>query len=318
MRFSELIQTPEITIAEVGPIYNILSSFNQVECVFNIDSAEEKKLKLTKTNPLGKEDTVYLSLKKHFEMEKDFFIAENVPYQELSQEAAAVGAKVGIMFISASVRLGGMCSILKRIEKPLSNKGQRLVGKDALFISFPDALLSINRRKRFRAYPRIEDHFCEITGYENNRHAPIPSYLVRSLSDIGASVIMMNVRSDDLPNADEEIFLRLNLFSAAKDYRLKRGVLVSVAEITEGKVNQSQFVFKCRAIHIVNKSERAVEIGLQFLEMAREGVSLDPKQFSHLTYLPIDRDKGIEPLLAWINKLQQLLRSQEKERGLMA
>ncbi len=313
MSFSELIKSPEMTVKEYGPIKTIISSFNRVDCFFNVSSPKEKMFTLLKTHPLGKVDNVYLAIKKYFEIEKNFLIVENIPYRKLSKKSVIIGAKVGVIFISTEVRMGGIAEILYRTEKRISNKGKQLVGKDALFLSFPEELYSVNRRYRFRVNPRIEDHFCEVEGYESNRNSPIPNLLLRNFSDLGSSIIFVGIRKEALPEVGDEIHVRITLFQPAKGYSPKSGVMVSVDEVREGKVLEQQYVFHSRVMHIKKRNERATEVGVQFLKMAREGVSVEPDKFPFLTYIPIDREKGIEPIIVWISRLQQILRSREKE-----
>ncbi|RJP32921.1 MAG: hypothetical protein C4527_05275 [Candidatus Omnitrophota bacterium] len=317
MKFNELIKAPDVTLNEIGAAYKIISAFNRAEIVFDVDGNDEKFHTVLKTNPLGKTDTVYEALKKHFQMEQDFFIIENVPFQELSPASVKIGAKVGVLFLSSAARFGGYGVILKQIEKPLTNKGRRLVNKDALLLSFPLPLVTANRRHRFRLHPQVEDYFVEISGYECRRDSPIQVFPIRNISDSGVSILMPGFQQKQLPEVDDILYIRLSLFLANKGYGLKRGVVVTPAEITEGKVTQQQFVLKSKVIHIEAPNDRSTEIAVQFLETAREGVSVDPKQFPHLTYLPVDQSEGIIPIFNWINKIQQIRRFEEKEKGLL-
>lgn len=316
MKFNEFIKTPDVSHNDPGPIYKIVSSFNRAEVVFMPDQAEEKPIKLLKSYPIGANDGIYLTLKKHFKLE-DYFVVENIPYEELPNSATEVGAKVGVMFIAKGLRFGGYSRILKKVEKPMVNQGKRLVGKGALFLSFPNPMNTVNRRQRFRLFPHIEDLFCEISGFAARRNSPIPTFPVRNLSDLGASLLMLNINQEHWPEVGDEMFIRLTLFTASKGYNLKRGVVVSEEEVKTGSVTQQKFVLKCKVRHRQQPNERTIEVGMLFLAYAREGVSADPKDFPRLTYLPIDPTLGIENMLSWVNRVQQLRRMEEKEKGLV-
>ncbi len=316
MKFSELIKAPEITLKNHGEVYAVVSSFNRVTIVYDVDSPEEQFHTIMKSNPLGKADKIYSAVKNHFKMEEDFFILENIPYKDLPSSAVEIGSKVGVLFFSNTSRFGGYAKILKRAEKQLANKGEKLVGKDALFISFPLPLMSANRRRRFRLHPNVEDYFLEISGFGARRDSPIQTFPIHDISDFGAAILLPGIPSDHIPLVGDTVYIRLNLFLAGKGYILKRGVVPSQAEVTEGKVSQQQFVLKCKVIHIDYPSERTTELGLEFLEVAREGISSDPKNFPRLTYVPIDESEGIPAMFGWVNKVQQLRRSEDVEKGI--
>lgn len=316
MLFKQLIQSPELTVQEPAAILKIVGSFNRVNIVFNPDEKNEKNLALLKTHPLGDMDTVYLGLKKHFKVESHFFIVENVPYKDLPSPAVQVGSKVGVMFLSKTARLGGYGSIVKQLEKALVNKGKRLAGKGALFISIPAPLVSVNRRRRFRLYPRVEDLYCDISGYQVNRSSPIPTFPVKNMSDFGASILMINVPPAHHPQVGDILHVRLSLYTFAKNYPVKRGVVISLDEIASGNVTQQQFVFKSKVIHLQKPNDRTLEVGVQFLQQAREGVTAQLKQLPMLTYLEIDQELGVEPVFSWCNYVQQMRRMEDKEKGI--
>ncbi len=312
-KFFEYIKAPEITLKDRDAIFDVVSAFHTMEVVFHVGQEDEYKHPLDKTHPLSESDRIYLSFQKHYKIEEDFIIVENVPYKDLPQNSVEVGEQVGIMLISKEHRFGGYGKILKQVERPITNQGKRLVNKGALFISFPNPLYSINRRQRFRLAPRVEDILCEVSGYKNNRSSPIPSFPVRNISNMGICMLFMHIPSDQAPQAGDILYIRLNLFTPNKGYVLKRGVVVSENEVLEGSVKQEQYVLKCQVMHSKLEHDRAIEVGMRFLGYAREGASVDPAQFSKLTYLDIDPDIGIEQMMGWWNRVQQRQRKLEME-----
>lgn len=316
MKFSEFISAPETIINDNETIFETIGLFSGVDIVFDVDGKNEQIYTVIKTNPYNQYDKIYSTLKKHFELENEFFIIEKVPYDKLPESAVDLGKKVGVMFLSKEVRFGGYGVILRRIDKTISNKGEHLVAKGALLLSFPVPLKTINRRKRFRFHPRVEDYFCEISGFAADRKSPLPIFPITDFSDLGACIIISRIPEDKIPSRGDELFIRLTVFEPAPGYVLKRSVVVSEMEVKEGYVIQHQFVLKCRVTNTKKPNDQMTALSVQFLEIAREGTSSDPKKFPQLTYLPIDPEEGIKPLFAWVNKVQQKRLAEEKELSL--
>ncbi len=312
MNFAELVKTPDITLDDSGPIGKIVRGFNRATIAFALNTKEEIHHAVKKSYPMGDSDPIYEALKRHFKSEKDFLVVDAVPYDEIPADAVKEGAEVGVYFVSQEVRMGGYGKILHRVAKGIVSKGNVLVGKDALMITFPDKLMSVNRRNRYRVYLKLEEHFCEIIDLPTDRNAPIPKYTIRNISNKGMCVILLSVPADKVPEKGDTVYARISLFTPQKGYAVKRGVMVSTAEVTEGKVQQDQYVLKCRVCYVDQGNERNTLLGVEFHGVAREGTTVDPDRFPRLTYVPVE-DDGVEAMIPWINRIQQLRRAEERD-----
>ncbi len=312
MNFSELIKTPDVTLEEAGLIGKIIRGFNRANIAFGLNTKDEIHHAVDKSFPMGDTDPIYEALKRHFKIDGEFFVIEKIPYEEIPEGVVKEGADVGVYFISQDVRMGGYAKILTRVEKGIVNKGNVLVGKNALVVSFPDKLVSVNRRTRYRVPLKVEEHFCEVADFPVDRNSPIPKYMIRNISNKGMCVVFLTVSANQLPEKDEVVYARISLFTPTKGYVPKRGVVISATEVTEGKVQQEQYVVKCRPCYTDEPNERTAFLGLSFLGVAREGTSLDPDRFPYLTYVPVD-ENGIEGMIHWLNRIQQIRRAEEKD-----
>ncbi|HPA44450.1 MAG TPA: hypothetical protein PLG59_09455 [bacterium] len=313
MKFSELIQTPDVTLNQPEQVAMIVTAFNQVSVVFNVGADQEVQHKLQKPYPIGDNDLIYESLKRFFKMNTDFMVIQGIPYQDLPETAVQEGVTLGVYFLSNEVRMGGYGRILSRTTRKLVNKGEILIDKDALLVSFPTELKTINRRRRYRVPLRVEEHYCEIGGFPSDRHSPIPRYTVRNLSPYGASIVIPQLPPDITLKENDLLLVRISLFTPQKGYHPKRTVVVSQQEITAGSVQEELYVLKCKVLDVQQPNERTLVLGLHFLGIAIEAVTTDPKKFSALKYDPIDGTTGIERMIPWLNRIQQARRAEEKD-----